>query len=185
MNLEDKVSAERERVSAQLIELRNANAEDKELLEELKQSYLEAVTGTDATLIDTANEQIKAAADRIQRRKDQIDALSDNNNPNIQRIVSEAVEQQLNRFPAIEHRAIAIQQELAGHREAMLKGLAELSELHQKSVSIRDYVNSIGRQLNPYNQKKHGLVENGRTYGINIAQYINSLLIDQSHIRKL
>jgi chromosome segregation ATPase len=184
MNLEARINEERLRAAEQLDELRKENERDEELLAEQKRRYLEAVTSQDSKAIDEVNLQIKEITERIQRRKYMIDALSDRNNPNIQRMISEKVAEWIERLKEIDKKAAALHQELMPQREKLLKGLAELNDLNNQAHRLKNTINHYNEQLNSSNRERLGLPK----YGINgfeIYKYINPLLIERGNVYKL
>jgi hypothetical protein len=184
MNLEARINEERLRAAKQLDELRKDNKRDEELLAEQKRRYLEVVTSQDSKAIDEVNLQIKETTERIQRRKYMIDALSDRNNPNIQRMISEKVAEWIERLKEIDKKAAALHQELMPQREKLLKGLAKLNDLNNQAYRLKHAINHYNEQLNSSKRERLGL----HKYGINgfeIYKYINPLLIERGNVYKL
>ncbi|AZS14573.1 hypothetical protein [Paenibacillus lutimineralis] len=183
MNLSEKINIEQQAVAKRLSELREQQKQDNKIMDTLKQQYIEAITSTTGNEIDSINDQIKEVAERIQRRKDIIEALSDHNNPVIQSMITEEIEGQLERLNDIESKTKSLYKALERQRTEMMKGLAALEELNKKNKSIQSYVSTWSNRLNDTNKEKLGLKGITRA-GIDVFDFINKLLIERVHVYK-
>ncbi|MEK3788063.1 hypothetical protein [Paenibacillus sp. FSL K6-1230] len=180
MKLVEKIQSVLQRVTNRVCELREKLDQDKKIMDELEYQYFEATSGDE---INKVNDQIKEVAERMQQNKDLIDVLSNHNNPVIQSMIIQEVEEQLDQLNGIEIKARSLYKSLVKQRLEMMKGLAALNELNNKNKGIQAYVGSLVIQLNDVSRDSIGLKEFSKP-GINVYDFINKLFIERSQVYK-
>jgi hypothetical protein len=161
MTLENRIKAEKNRVSGQLQQLHKQNEVDQENLNELKHSYHQAIMTNVEQDIDYINSQIKEVMSRIARRNDMIEAMSDKNNPIIQTMVFDEIEKNLGKIYSLEDQAKERLEELYPVHQELLHGLLEVNELYQKAKNARGLTNSFSSYLNDASRKKLNIKAGG------------------------
>jgi Sec7-like guanine-nucleotide exchange factor len=184
MNLDERVQAERNRVSGQLSQLKEQNDVDKEHLDELSREYHAAILSGTEQDIDSTNERIKEVNSRISRRNDMIKAIGDKHNPVIQNLISEEMGKWIQEIESIEDQAKAMAKKLEPQHNALLKGLSEINSLYLKASSYRSAVSHWTRELSSSAQRDIGLSPGGMDAVGPTPKDMRKLLIESHQVFK-
>ncbi|GIP40778.1 hypothetical protein J31TS4_40580 [Paenibacillus sp. J31TS4] len=178
MTYETRIQEEYQKCAGRIAELKKECEKDDELLQDLKERYLDAASNQDVAALDQVNAEIRDTSEQIQRRKDMIDSLT-TNNPEVQRLAREVIDKQIKTRAVLEEKAAALHAKLLPHYKVLTEGLAELNELHQKAVSADQTVEYYKRYLNKKNLSQYGFNPLLVVSGLNLnVQYIRPLLVE-------
>jgi chromosome segregation ATPase len=155
--LEQRIQAERNRVSGEIQKLKKENEIDSEILNDLKQEYNAAILSNDENEIDFVNSNIKQVNGRISRRKEKIAALEDKNNPIIQTMISEELNKWLNELSILNKQAQDKYKELEPKQKELLNGLHQMVEMKKRVDQLQHLIKDFTNQLNETSKKKLGL----------------------------
>lgn len=182
-NIDQVIDQERERVREQTVQLQELISQDEDKLNSLQEDYSVAVYDGDSKAIDSINEQIKGLSSSIQQRKEAIRIMANNNNnPIIQRAVTDAIEQWAGKRAEIGKKAAQIYKELQPHHEKIVKGLTELQTLRDKDFMFAHAIKDKAQLLDSDTREALGITP---SYGPGLTGDIARMYIQPLHNMKV